>query len=1075
MNKKIRYISLLFCIMSLFIGTISAVVYSDNNNPGAGTGSSSGASGGTTWDSYVKAVRLRVFRSDGTKVNLTGSEYLFLSNTIDGCWNQISAKVCETPGFSYNSLIMNTASETNPSSCSDVKQVNLGCLVADRLRETFKLSGGTWSYDGSFLDDFLSEGTYKNLKDILNKMGYKTSSVQDGDYVIIEPATRVTCNNTFYFGTSTALMLKNVSYSGVRGYASNVCRNNDSKDGYTFMNLFDNMSKALKISSSESWSGYSGYDEFGYFKYNVSDMNYVVPPPTTEKYSLALNVILDGELITTPPRNPSYLRYDFTVGGNESSSTYYYKNILDGTNYEISNIVALNDYVYLGYNTNWTYHGATPESTSTTITGIVDSDKQINLILESPCENRVKNIKNLTGIERVRKLFELYNDYLDKPESQKKDYRGLLNIKNPKCEELGPPSKEIKNLTCLSASTKSHANFHELNLSGYDEKFTNSSGDYIGFCLTSMYLKNNLGVQKFYSKSGQFLIKQENDDSEIEILNSSYRPVRVCGNDVATTTIRKMCYFLPGETLPAEYTPSSSHHVTLFFGDNDGDGIDTLREETSEIKDGKSGVETTNGLIMYEFLKETKYKLNTLYLEKISGKIVENGNHSLNGVVSKFNATSGVIPFVVKYDYGYYQMYYGMTDGEYDNLCTYKSDPEIIIGDLNLEFRTIDTKAPFNRKTMSNWSDGTNRSKDNAVVNKYIKNAVNSYGLDKDGKRVKPKYSIKLTSEDIKNIRKYNNQVPYDNYKVECTIGSDGEEICENVFLKNLVNKKVVLYNDKGEVVKTLTNSWGLTKPPSKGYVSGPTTSTSTTSADDLKNKKICSPVSSSANGNVPRGNYDMGDEYICEVKPGTKYHFFVIGKCGNDKINMIMSQNLPGSVTSWAETAESWTDIGQTLHNKGPLKALSVLEDKTKDWSNIIAYNYTLIDEIDNFKNHYKYDSSAVSEGHATFNDPDFERYAPIELNGVRARLLTRNEASECGCARTLETCPSFLSVGVAVANRANVYTLGQGYWLSNSSGSSTDANDIIDDDGDMTYSDRKEADGIRPVITVYRSQINS
>ena len=39
---------------------------------------------------------------------------------------------------------------------------------------------------------------------------------------------------------------------------------------------------------------------------------------------------------------------------------------------------------------------------------------------------------------------------------------------------------------------------------------------------------------------------------------------------------------------------------------------------------------------------------------------------------------------------------------------------------MELEFRIIDTKTPFNRNTMTNWSDGNDNSKDNDKVNKYI-------------------------------------------------------------------------------------------------------------------------------------------------------------------------------------------------------------------------------------------------------------------------------------------------------------------------------------------------------------------
>ena len=52
-----------------------------------------------------------------------------------------------------------------------------------------------------------------------------------------------------------------------------------------------------------------------------------------------------------------------------------------------------------------------------------------------------------------------------------------------------------------------------------------------------------------------------------------------------------------------------------------------------------------------------------------------------------------------------------------------ETESEIINKNIELEFRSIDTKEPFNRKTMSNWSDKEDNSKDNDTVKKYIKDA----------------------------------------------------------------------------------------------------------------------------------------------------------------------------------------------------------------------------------------------------------------------------------------------------------------------------------------------------------------
>ena len=406
-------------------------------------------------------------------------------------------------------------------------------------------------------------------------------------------------------------------------------------------------------------------------------------------------------------------------------------------------------------------------------------------------------------------MFDLYKFYLDKPGREKKDYRNLLNIANPSCTIKNEPNKEVENLTCLSGSTLSHDNFNELNLSDYDEIITDSYGNYIGFCLSSMYLKNNLGVQKFYSKAGQTLIKQVNvnGEEEIQIYNSNYNPVRVRGTDVATATIRKMCYVLPGRVVSFDKFVSNDD-VTLYFGDNNWDrNADELQKESKEPYkeyegNNESAVLSThkNNLVLYDYKKEIGYKLNTVYLENISGKPISGSNYYLNAVLSKFVPSSGTIPFKIYYG--------GKTYGQGEDLCKYETKGELLDPELKLEFRIIDTNNPFNRKTMSNWSYGTDNSKDNNTVKNYIIKATNSYGLKKgENTKQSPKYKITLTPTEIKNIRVYNKNIPYDNNKENCSLDSNNNQVCKNTFIQNLRQGKIIIYDESGNGVKTLTNA----------------------------------------------------------------------------------------------------------------------------------------------------------------------------------------------------------------------------------------------------------------------------
>ena len=62
----------------------------------------------------------------------------------------------------------------------------------------------------------------------------------------------------------------------------------------------------------------------------------------------------------------------------------------------------------------------------------------------------------------------------------------------------------------------------------------------------------------------------------------------------------------------------------------------------------------------------------------------------------------------------------------------------------------------------------------------------------------------------------------------------------------------------------------------------------------------ICKAVTNKTvtTGNVPKGKYEPGDEYICEVGPGKKYTFFILSKEENT-INLIMDSNIASDGTA--------------------------------------------------------------------------------------------------------------------------------------------------------------------------------
>lgn len=61
----------------------------------------------------------------------------------------------------------------------------------------------------------------------------------------------------------------------------------------------------------------------------------------------------------------------------------------------------------------------------------------------------------------------------------------------------------------------------------------------------------------------------------------------------------------------------------------------------------------------------------------------------------------------------------------------------------------------------------------------------------------------------------------------------------------------------------------------------------------------ICRAVSSSTAGNVPTGQYNLGDEYICRVNGNQEFNFFILSKdTQNQTVNLIMNRNIKANGT---------------------------------------------------------------------------------------------------------------------------------------------------------------------------------
>ncbi len=163
-------------------------------------------------------------------------------------------------------------------------------------------------------------------------------------------------------------------------------------------------------------------------------------------------------------------------------------------------------------------------------------------------------------------------------------------------------------------------------------------------------------------------------------------------------------------------------------------------------------------------------------------------------------------------------------------------------------------------------------------------------------------------------------------------------ELIENDYLKNKIK-----LND---VDVTNTKSVQVTYDTSFNYELVDT-------SECIYYNPICEPVTEDTvtSGNIPEGTLESGDEYICEVKPGEKHHFFVVSTEG-DTISLIMDRNIceDGGVAIESNTCLIEYNSFGDASGIGPVTAIDYLNNATNAWNNITNLNIIYDDEGTNF-----------------------------------------------------------------------------------------------------------------------------
>lgn len=247
--------------------------------------------------------------------------------------------------------------------------------------------------------------------------------------------------------------------------------------------------------------------------------------------------------------------------------------------------------------------------------------------------------------------------------------------------------------------------------------------------------------------------------------------------------------------------------------------------------------------------------------------------------------------------------------------------------------------------------------------------------------------------------------------------------------------------------------------------------------------------------GKIPTGNYFIGDEYICEVKPGVSYHFFVVST-EEDRINLILDRNinsdgslateiiLKENVVNGVYNSVPWIDVGSNQF--GPVTAMDFVYNATKYWTNVSDIE---VDYIDEGNTGYGYGGIKTVDNVTTITKKDGVVTATYE--NLKARMPSYSEVSSisAGClASGIPTCKlwisNYLNKSYSITGNGNkINTNIDGYWILSSNvengwevwfvnawlnGDAADAAGGYVDNGTRLYSY-----GVRPVISVLKSDI--
>ena len=782
MKKKLLLIP--FIVLSIFFISITNIksegvgITGNNKNTdisgGAGTGSDTtiinGINGGE-----MQGMKVAIYRANGTIVG--EPKYVILRN---GYYTTNNFCTC---GDNYN--FATATKDTSLCSCTKSANMTYESIAGISGSSTSDMYWGLYFSKPSMLTELLEnkengEATYKNLFSLLYSMNYEKDDnsykYQQGDYLIIEPLVTVSCQtwaggSQYVTGTINALIKNDFSfydgyqcgeYPGTKTETQKKCKNvpdyNRCKPGkagrygcteyetkevceYKNVEVADNHPAKDMFRWVYSAIGQSFKTRNGSCAVSDSQLHGINFINMNDYAGCGYNRFDLSQVITEPPVSAC------TVVTKDNQKTYYGPNkekLTGEAQYKekcgCREVVENGTTIY--YNSN-----------------VVRTSKQE---YEKSCKSCAQRVTT-NPVERIG----LYNEY--KEASTSTDYRNLLDFSKTGASACSTGEKYKINTSCLTASSTD--TFTATNLSKYT--YTTDVNGKVAYCNSEFKLTSNVGTYFPTVKAGMAYLGGHGVQSTL-----------------ATGTLTLKCYLYNNNITQGDVNadPFSSVSYNNFVSNVSlsGQNLEATVTASNTTKNKQSNyVEYTKQFTTY-------YLLPKVYIDKITGMLVSgpSSNTTENyGLYSKFSDNGTVsIPFNITF--GSNMKNVTVTNG---NSCSYTAKAEIVVGDLNLKFRTIDTSNPFTgedgkgRKVGANWCYNNNEtwdcSSNNPLVQSVIKNTPNSY--NRNG--VTPKYKFVLSPLTINAIREYNNTVPIDEYRTRCT-GS----VCTNTFFESISNSIIV-------------------------------------------------------------------------------------------------------------------------------------------------------------------------------------------------------------------------------------------------------------------------------------------